>query len=72
MMNLFQRAVPIAEIQTARAERAEVKQQIANVTFREEVIEELVTVFGFARHVAAEQTNTPAKLAYQAKAIGFA
>lgn len=70
-MNLFQRAVSIDQLSEHRVAQQELKVQQADVTFREEVIEELVTVFGFARHVAAEQTDTHAKLMAKAKEIDF-
>lgn len=46
------------------------KPVAAEVTFREEVIEELVSM-GIARHVAADLTNTQVKLMAKAKEIGF-
>lgn len=49
--------------------KAEVQAQDAEVEFRAEVIEELVNR-GFARHVAANLTNTEAKLLAQAKEVG--
>lgn len=74
-MNLFKRAVTLEVANEIRAEKIELKKEYqasqTDVEFREEVIEELVNVFGFARHVAAEQTDTQAKLMTKAREIKF-
>lgn len=51
--------------------KAKVGVHNEEVGFREEVIEELVTQHGYARHVAAELTNTETKLMAKAREIGY-
>lgn len=69
-MNLFQRALPIADLPAAKIARQELKDEQADVEFREDVIAELVAS-GIAPHVAANMTDTPAKLMAKAKEIQF-
>lgn len=70
-MSLFKRALPMADMAAAKAARNEYKADAAEVGLREEVIAELVAA-GVARHVAAEMTNTPAKLLAQAERLELA
>lgn len=69
-MNLFARALPIADLPAAKAAREEFKAEQADVEFRADVIAELVAS-GIAPHVAANMTDTPAKLMAKAKEIEF-
>lgn len=69
-MNIFQKALPIADLPAAKAARQEFNDQQADVTFREEVIAELV-LSGIAVHVAANMTDTPAKLMAKAREIEY-
>lgn len=69
-MNLFKNALPIADLPAAKAAREEFKTEQADVEFRADVIAELVAS-GIAPHVAANMTDTPAKLMAKAKEIEF-
>jgi hypothetical protein len=50
--------------------KAKVAVHNSEVSFREEVINELISM-GIARHVAANLTNTESKLLAKAKEIGY-
>lgn len=69
-MNLFMKALPINDLPAAKIARQELKDEQADVEFREDVIAELVAS-GIAPHVAANMTDTPAKLMAKAKEIQF-
>jgi len=69
-MTLFKKALTLADLPAAKVARQEFKEQQADVSLREEVIEELVAS-GIARHVAANMTDTPAKLMAKAKELDF-
>lgn len=73
-MSIFTNAMSIGATNEVRAEKQAMKQeyqaQQVDVSFREEVIAELVAS-GFAPHVAANMTDNQAKLMAKAREIGY-
>lgn len=73
-MSIFANARSLETTTQVLVEKKEIKEEYkanqADVDFREEVIAELIEL-GFAPHVAANMTNTPAKLMAKAKEIEY-